>query len=881
MTTGLPPSTGEGNSFSELSLSPFPPPLTAFASGAAGMAVILAIVPPLGGWLRQKSRRKDTREEARETGQYLRAIFDGAPTAIIALDRNLSVRAWNAAAERIFGWRAEEVIGRPYPLFPQGNGGEEEWLQRLVGGGESIVDTELVRQRKDGTLVTVSVSTAPLIDGNGAITGAVGMFLDISERKRAELLLSGEKAVLEMIASGAPLAEILDSLCRTVEEQSPGSYCSLLLLDDEGTHLRHAAAPSLPDAYNRIIDGTRIGPAVGSCGSAAFTRHPTIAGDIATDPLWEKYKSLPLSFGLKACWSQPVVAGTERVLGTFAIYYDRPRVPDDTELRLLERAAGLAGIIVEYKKAEDAFRKLQREQQAILDTIPDLVWLKDRQSRFIIVNEAFGKACGLPPGELIGKSDFDIWPRDLAERYWQDDARVMASGERTRVEELLDDRFGGRKWIETIKMPIRDEFGEIIGTTGIARDIEVRKTAEKALRESEERFYQLFAQNSDAIILFRAATFDIIDGNPAASVLYGYSHEELLVLSPSLLMEPADFQKFSATVSREGVGEPFQLARARHRRKNGSCVTVAMRGKVMKLRDEEVLFCSIRDITEKIKLEKEMKAAQAKLIHVNKMTSLGTLVSGLAHEINNPNNFIAVNTAILTEAWRDAEPLLERSAREFGDFTLAGLPYAEMLETAPRLFAGLAKGSERVSAIVANLKNFAREDRSGLDGKVDVNRLVREATAMLGHHIHRRTHCYQIELHDGLPPVRGNAQQIEQVIINLVMNSLQALPDKGAGIRVSTEAEEDGKYVVIRVTDEGHGMCRAVLDRITEPFFTTRLDSGGTGLGLSICASIMKDHHGELEFASEPGRGTTATVRLSACRGKESPPLPGNEEETA
>ncbi len=133
------------------------------------------------------------------------------------------------------------------------------------------------------------------------------------------------------------------------------------------------------------------------------------------------------------------------------------------------------------RKAEEELVRIQHQQQAILDTIPDLVWLKDEESRFIAVNAAFGRACGLSPAELVGKSDYDIWPRELADQYRRDDEQVMAAREPTQVEEPLVEHSGRRRWIETIKTPYFDESGSVAGTAGIARDIDARKKAEDAL----------------------------------------------------------------------------------------------------------------------------------------------------------------------------------------------------------------------------------------------------------------------------------------------------------------------------------------------------------------------------------------------------------------
>ena len=174
-----------------------------------------------------------------------------------------------------------------------------------------------------------------------------------AERKRAEALLAGGKCLLEMIARGNSLSMILDALCRLVEELSKGSLASILLLDADGKRLWHGAAPSLPKSYIEAIDGGFIGPAAGSCGTAAYRKEPVIVSDIAQDPLWADYRDLALPHGLRACWSTPVLASDGRVLGTFAIYSREPGSPKPQQQNIIDQITDLASIAMERKRAEE------------------------------------------------------------------------------------------------------------------------------------------------------------------------------------------------------------------------------------------------------------------------------------------------------------------------------------------------------------------------------------------------------------------------------------------------------------------------------------------------------------------------------------------------
>jgi PAS domain S-box-containing protein len=421
-------------------------------------------------------------------------------------------------------------------------------------------------------------------------------------------------------------------------------------------------------------------------------------------------------------------------------------------------------------------------------------------------------------------------------------------------------------WLELSTYPLFDsKKSRIMGVIEYTRDVTERKRADEALRESEERFHLVFAQNGDAIILVRMDSFAIIDANQAAEELTGYTMKELLELTPSSFIDPEDFRRLIDTIPIDGYSRSFQLDRATSTRKDDSTMFVSIRGKILRLRDEYIIHCSIRDITEKLHLEEEIRATQAKLIQTNKMTSLGMLSSSVAHEINNPNNCISVNASMLTEVWRDTEQILRHFHEENGEFNLRGVPYSKMQEMVPRLFHGISEGSRRITAIVDNMKDFVREDKSGLHVELDINKLIRSAASILWHHIHKCTDNFQMVLQDDLLPARGNGQQIEQVIINLLMNALQALADKKCSVCIMTSCDRIAGEIIITVRDEGEGMSKDVVAHLREPFFTTKLDKGGTGLGLYISDSIIKEHRGALDFASIPGKGTVATVQLPAA----------------
>ncbi len=226
--------------------------------------------------------------------------------------------------------------------------------------------------------------SVPLLDGDRSFLDSY--IIDITDRKRAESLLAGQNRVLEMIARGVALEDALDALVRFIESESAGMLGSILLLDEEGLHLRHGAAPSLPPAYVRAIDGVTIGPQVGSCGTAAYRREAVIVADTQEDPLWVDYRDLARTHGLRSCWSTPIFSDQGRVLGTFAMYYRTVRRPTAAELTLIGIATHVAGIAIGRRRAEAAQDESEERFRKLADSVPVLIWMSDADGQCIFVN---------------------------------------------------------------------------------------------------------------------------------------------------------------------------------------------------------------------------------------------------------------------------------------------------------------------------------------------------------------------------------------------------------------------------------------------------------------------------------------------------------------
>lgn len=263
----------------------------------------------------------------------------------------------------------------------------------------------------------------------------------------------------------------------------------------------------------------------------------------------------------------------------------------------------------------------------------------------------------------------------------------------------------------------------------------------------------------------------------------------------------------------------------------------------------------------------ELHEHQQQLIQADKMASLGILVSGVAHEINNPTGLLLLNLPLLEDAWKDSQPILEERFNNEGDFSLAGLKYSRLRDELPMVLDEMKDSAVRIKRIVEDLKDFARHDAVGNDELVSINDVVATAIRLVDRSIRQSTHSFVVNYGKNIPEIRVNAQRIEQIIINLILNACQALTNLGQRVEVSTSYQKQQRKIIIKVIDEGRGIDRDGISRLTDPFFTTKRDHGGTGLGLSVSAGIAKAYGGKLLFVSEYGKGMEVTLEL---------PLPKN-----
>ena len=253
---------------------------------------------------------------------------------------------------------------------------------------------------------------------------------EIDHQKITEALSLLDKVVLEMIMAQRPVTHVLESLCLKIEESSPGLLCSILFLDHRNGTLHGGIGPSLPMTYLEAVNGAKIGPRAGSCGTAAYLQQPVVVGDIATDPLWADYKHLALPHGLRACWSMPILSRDGTTLGTFACYYSQPRTPNSYHLNLIDRATHLAGIAIEYHRTRIELQAAEQRYRTLVERLPAITYIAEVGSlgRWHFVSPQIEPMLGFSADEWL--SDPAIW----MERIHEDDRQIALAAEK-RVQE--------------------------------------------------------------------------------------------------------------------------------------------------------------------------------------------------------------------------------------------------------------------------------------------------------------------------------------------------------------------------------------------------------------------------------------------------------------
>ncbi|MCM3905879.1 MAG: PAS domain S-box protein [Pyrinomonadaceae bacterium] len=842
----------------------------------------------------------------------LRLLFERSPDPILLIDGEVFADCNQAAVEMLgYTGKGELLSTRPSelspPLQPDGRSSFEkadEMIATAIERGSHRF--EWVCARADGSVLPVEVLlTAITIDGRQIL---YSVWRDISRRKGAELdrskaeqaLLSqteiltsitnredafraGQSRVLEMIAMGKPLAEALTSLVLLIEAQSDEMLCSVLMLSDDGKHVRHGAAPSLPESYVRAVDGAPIGPKNGSCGTAMYLGKQVIVTDILEDPLWEDYRELATLSGLRACWSTPIISGMGKVLGSFAMYYRRPQTPTGSEARLTEVATHIAGIAIEHQRAEEELRASEERFAKAFNANPHPMSLATLdEGRILEVNESFVTLSGYARPELIGRNSVElIWDMpltrgELVERVRERDVvrdlevkiRTKSGASRVLLLSSLMVDIGGQHCLLSVSNDIterRRAEEQVSLLQAITMEVAVAPDVSSAL----EVVLRLVCQTTGWILgqsWVPREDGTALECGPAwfttADGLEGFRlGSENARLLPGVGLPGRVWSSKQAAWIRDVTVDsnfPRSVLAKEHGLKSALAIPILSGYEVIAViefflpepQDEDERWVKVitavaaqLDLAiERKHAEEKLRRTQAELAHISRVTTMGELAASIAHEVNQPLGAIVGNADICLHWLNESQPDLQQLREALGD---------------------IAGDARRASEVITRVRGLAKKNAPE-KAPLDLSEVAREVLQIVGHEAQRKQVAIVSNLAAGLPEVEGDRVQLQQVLLNLVMNGIEAMNGvKGRKRELIVDTYRSKVGVVAAVCDCGIGIESGKAEQLFKPFHTTK--SGGMGMGLAISRSIIEAHGGRLWV--EPNQETGATFKFTLPAG--------------
>ncbi|HEV8261622.1 MAG TPA: PAS domain-containing protein [Burkholderiales bacterium] len=653
-----------------------------------------------------------------------------------------------------------------------------------------------------------------------------------TEQQTRSALLDSQRRVLERIANGAPLGEILETLVRLIEAQADGMRCAVLLVDAQKRRLRFAAAPSLPEDFKvHMIPFLGIAPAMSSCGIAVLSRRPVYTQDTQTDPLWKDMRDIALRNGMRAIWSTPILSDENAVLGTFAMYYGVPQLPSPEHIQLIDMATQMARVAIEAKGNEEKIQALSRQKEdhlrLVIDTIPTMAWSLLPDGTVDFVNQRWLEYTGLSFAEALKEAIQIVHPEDLPsvmERWLVD----KAAGNPSEYEMRLRRADGEYRWFLVRTVPQRDEQGKIVKWYGTSTDIEDRKRAEDALRESEEKFRELAENVSEVFWMTTPAMDEMLYVSPAYESIWGRSLQ-------SLRQHPRSFMEAIHPEDREHVvgtleGQRLRGFEVEYRvvRPDGSVRWIRDRGFPVKDQSGKVYRVAgvAEDITERKhagnalrQLAEELQALSRRLVELRE-SERRELARELHDRVGQSLTALNINLGIL------------KGLVSSHDSAEAGSRLADS--------AALVKSTVRaIENVVSDLRPPMLED-FGLMAALQ---------------------CYakEFSLRTGLAVSVGGKEpsaripaDIEIALYRIVQEALNNVAKHARATTVAIALRRSGSEYEMSVTDDGVGFRTAGLG----------VQSSRPGLGMVTMRERAQAVGGCFEVMALPGNGTRLTVRV-------------------
>jgi GAF domain-containing protein/PAS domain-containing protein len=743
--------------------------------------------------------------------ERLTRMFEQAPTFLALMNGPEHVfEVANPAYRQLVGNR--DVVGKSVrEALPEIAGqGFFDLLDEVYESNEPYVglDTRVMVERDGGKQERfVDFVYQPMVDQAGRVTGILVQGSDVTERHIAESLRDTQRRVLELAIQDTTLEEALSTLIDTVEKHSTaGVLASVLLMDQDGRHLRHASAPSLPSAYNEAIDGVEIGPSVGSCGTAAFRKEPVYVTDIGSDPLWADFRELALSHDLRACWSTPILSGSDRVLGTFAMYYKEPRQPTSKDLELVDFVTRSAALVIERKQAEQALRDEGHNLEILNRTGAAIAGELDLERVVQMVTDAGVELTGAQFGAFF----YNV---------------VDPAGESYMLYTLSG---VPRSAFEKFPMPRNTKvFAPTFTGEGVVRSDDITRDP----RYGQNAPYYGMPEGHLPVVSYLAVPVTGRQGEVIGGLFFG--HEEI--------------GRFSERHERlmEGIAAQAAIAIDNARLFGAAQHEIDQRQKA-----EQALTALNETLESRVSEEIGRRShAEEALRQTQKMETVGQLSGGIAHDFNNLLQVIHGNLSILERSLPPgSDPKLQRSVTN----ALSGTERAAALTK--RLLAFSRRQALDPRPVDVN--------RLILDMTELLHRTLGETvvidTRLSGEVPNALVDANQLE--NAILNLAINARDAMPGGGRLELCTSSAELDEG--ISAANPEAVPGRYVAIEVRDTGHGMSEDVRSRAVEPFFSTKEVGQGTGLGLSMVYGFVRQSGGHLVLNSSEGSGTTIVLYL-------------------
>ena len=527
--------------------------------------------------------------------------------------------------------------------------------------------------------------------------------------------------------------------------------------------------------------------------------------------------------------------------------------------------------INERFKMQEALLNEKNMLRTLIDNIPDTIYVKDEQCKKLISNKADLNLFGLKIEDVIGKTDFELLPKDVAERCYKDDMDVIKNKKQVlNREEKIINLKGETEWLLTTKVPLIDAQGETIGLVGIGHNITKRKEMKIALEESEARYKKIFEFHSAIKLLIDCKTEKIIDANRSAVKFYGFSKKALNNKYYRELLVQGDDNNSSLC----NMLKKSNHTESKHLLSDNTIKDVEIYSSKIEVFGKEIMHLIIHDITDR-------KLLESQLVQAQKLESIGQLAAGIAHEINTPSQYVGDNITFLNEAFNslfklselfDKSIILIKDKNEFHQEYLDIIKIRDTLDLdffineIPEAIKQANEGMSRITKIVKAMKSFSHPS---IENKVavNINELI-ESTVIVSRNEWKYHSTLNTEYSSELPEILCYPTEFNQVILNLIVNSAHAIEekfkdtDKLSGI-IKIKTEKQGNRVLITLSDNGAGIPEKIKKMVFNPFFTTKVVGKGTGQGLSIAHDIIVNKHkGSIDFQSVENEGTTFYILL-------------------